>query len=31
VTPEEIERRTGFAVERAPTVWETPSPTERKL
>jgi glutaconate CoA-transferase subunit B len=31
VTPEEVDRRTGFAVERAPTIEETPSPTEREL
>ena len=31
VTPEEIDRRTGFPVERAPTIEETPPPTEREL
>jgi len=31
VTPEEIDRRTGFPVERAPTIEETPVPTEREV
>ena len=31
VTPEEIDRRTGFPVERAPKIEETPPPTEREL
>jgi len=31
VTPEEIDRRTGFPVERAPKIGETPPPTEREL
>jgi len=31
VTPEEIDRRTGFPVERAPTIEETPPPSEREL
>jgi glutaconate CoA-transferase subunit B len=31
VTPEEIDRRTGFSVERAPTIEETPPPSEREL
>ena len=31
VTPEDIDRRTGFPVERAPTIEETPPPSEREL
>jgi glutaconate CoA-transferase subunit B len=31
VTPEEIDRRTGFAVDRAPTIEETPLPTGVEL
>jgi hypothetical protein len=31
VTPEEIDRRTGFSVERAPKIEVTPPPTEREL
>jgi len=31
VTPEEIERRPGFVIERPAQVEETPPPTEREL